>query len=94
MANLCQTDYEIVRPNEYFPETFRDGKCDACGEQTFVARASKAEVEMIRTPPAEHGDECIWDCPFEASGEKCRIMHSCDRCSWEIRHEQGVDAVG
>ena len=30
-----------------------------------------------------HDEECIENCPFEDSGEKCRIMHSCERCSSE-----------
>lgn len=28
-----------------------------------------------------HTEECIDLCPFELTGEKCRIMHSCEYCS-------------
>lgn len=44
MADLCQTDYERVRPDRYFPETFRTDECKACGEVTFVARVSAREA--------------------------------------------------
>lgn len=50
MAKLCQDDFAVVRPHEYFPETFNDGTCDACGAVTFVARVTKAEVELAKQP--------------------------------------------
>lgn len=48
MSNLCQDDFAVVRPTEYFPETFRMGTCDACGAETFVARVRKDEVEQAK----------------------------------------------
>jgi len=51
--DLCQFDYEIVRPDRYFPETFRSGTCDACGEQTFVARATRNEAMYLRSATVE-----------------------------------------
>ena len=48
MADLCQTDYEAVRPDRYFPETFRTGECEACEETTFVARVNEREVREAK----------------------------------------------
>lgn len=48
MSNLCQTDYEAARPGTYFPTTFRTGECDACEEQTFVARAAEKDVREAK----------------------------------------------
>jgi len=28
----------------------------------------------------EHEEDCIESCPFEGSGEKCRILHACRAC--------------
>lgn len=29
----------------------------------------------------DHDEDCIERCPFDAAGEKCRIMHGCALCS-------------
>lgn len=41
---VCGTDYIAIRVGEYEPSTFILGTCDACGDETFVHRVSKAEV--------------------------------------------------
>jgi len=48
MSDLCQTDYARVRPTDYFPETFRTGTCEACGEDTFVGRVNAREAREAR----------------------------------------------
>lgn len=48
MAKVCNDCWEKVRGDEYFPETFNPGECDACGNPGFVARVTKAEVEEIK----------------------------------------------
>jgi len=47
ISALCQTCYEQARPDRYFPETFRDGTCCGCGDQTFIARVTKAEAQAV-----------------------------------------------
>lgn len=54
MANLCQDDFYRVRPDQYFPETYRMGECDACYEQTFVARVTADEAADAK---AKYDDE-------------------------------------
>jgi hypothetical protein len=46
-SSLCQTCYEQARPDRYFPETFRDGTCCACGDYAFVARVTKGEAQQV-----------------------------------------------
>lgn len=48
MADLCQTDYARVRPDRYFPETFREGECAACEELALVARVTAREALNAR----------------------------------------------
>lgn len=48
MADLCQQDYEAVRPDRYFPTTLRTGECAACEETTFVARVGGNEVREAK----------------------------------------------
>ena len=76
MANLCQTDYEKARPTEYFPDTFRTGECDACGETTFVARATKAEVEAIKAEEAAPASGILYRCSY--CRHECTMPYSND----------------
>lgn len=49
---VCGTDYLAIRVGEYEPNTFIMGTCDACGDETFVHRVSKAEVtKHLRSLP-------------------------------------------
>lgn len=46
-ARLCQTCFSLARPGDYFPESPSDGVCCGCGDDTFVARVSRGEIEDL-----------------------------------------------
>ena len=49
LVRVCQSEWEFIRPTEYFPETFITGTCIICGDETFVAMVRKDELpQMVR----------------------------------------------
>lgn len=48
MTRVCGHCYLTLRPTEYEPETFITGTCDMCGDETFVHRVRREEVETWR----------------------------------------------
>lgn len=47
MARICQTDWEKVRPGDYFPTVTVVDVCDACGDNAMLARVTQEEADRV-----------------------------------------------
>ena len=45
-TKVCGDCWQDLRPDQYEPNTYNMGECDRCGDQGFVHRVSKQEVEQ------------------------------------------------